>query len=787
MGSSSGSDSESVTETSEPDPEITDASEPSAAEEDASEPSAAEEDASEPSAAEEDASEPDAAEEDAPEPEAAEEDASEPDAAEEDEEKDVDFSDTDEEPTQIAESLLQSEVGMQDLSPEMVVGIYENLEKQKEALYWKIKGMSGQLRTLNARIKSLNSEYMQNESVAGELAWWIEHRNRARDELDSERDHMQTLFSIENMKSMKELPHQMQVMHLVEELRNQRQDGAGPRLVTSNAMVLSESKKWLTALVTKTRNQAENKANYVHDNLPHRAGLAEISAIAFLGIDDALCKNVKRQQMLHILLEYLAPETVAGVGKSLNIEYGEEKFKDADDEALISSQISVEPGFREEHRCIIPMHNNSKLRQNGFTRNRNDYYIKFEVNVLNPNTIQNRFIKLIENIHSKVADADRTDYLSGLKKIKYVYYSINTALCLRIKEASKYDSSLSINPDDHTHGAMIAKLLNILSSAAEKMDQLDRVNAWGLPGDEAFQSIDRMREKANLMHTACSKVWIVDPTQPDFGHLKTAADGISRIKVKTFFQTSSVHCVNRDWIVLKAKNGVGVFEEAGILSLVSSFDVFDAFNTQLLDQLTLSAVDGTSQTIKEYRTMHSGNIDLAGLPNKLGKAMKVLNASLQNTTSDFFDKAELLIYNNPLLDLNVCHDNEYGFSNDLKSNTMFDYQNQLRRLMNTKIDILNRYMTPQGFEAVTETVAPPAGGRGGGRGGRGGSGGGRGGPGGGPGGGRGGPGGGRGGPGGGRGGPGGGRGGPGGGRGGPGRGRGHRGGSGASGGGGGVV
>ena len=160
---------------------------------------------------------------------------------------------------------------MQDLSPEMVVGIYENLEKQKEALYWKIKGMSGQLRTLNARIKSLNSEYMQNESVADELNWWIEHRNRARDELNSERDHLQTLFSIENMKFMKELPHQMQVMHLVEELRNQRQDGVGPRLVTSNAMVLSESKKWLTAIVTKSRVQTLNvKTRYT---IEYRTGL----------------------------------------------------------------------------------------------------------------------------------------------------------------------------------------------------------------------------------------------------------------------------------------------------------------------------------------------------------------------------------------------------------------------------------------------------------------------------------------------------------------------------------
>ena len=94
--------------------------------------------------------------------------------------------------------------------------------------------------------------------------------------------------------------------------------------------------------------------------------------------------------------------------------------------------------------------------------------------------------------------------------------------------------------------------------------------------------------------------------------------------------------------MLNAKNGVGVVEEAGILSLVSSFDVFDAFNTQLLDQLKLSAIDGISQTIKEYRTMHSGNIDLAGR-SKLGKAMKVLNASLKNATSDFFVKAELLI------------------------------------------------------------------------------------------------------------------------------------------------
>ena len=95
--------------------------------------------------------------------------------------------------------------------------------------------------------------------------------------------------------------------------------------------------------------------------------------------------------------------------------------------------------------------------------------------------------------------------------------------------------------------------------------------------------------------------------------------------------------------MLNAKNGVGVVEEAGILSLVSSFDVFDAFNTQLLDQLKLLAIDGISQTIKEYRTMHSGNIDLAGLRSKLGKAMKVLNASLKNATSDFFVKAELLI------------------------------------------------------------------------------------------------------------------------------------------------
>lgn len=487
---------------------------------------------------------------------------------------------------------------------------------------------------------------------------------------------------------------------------HQEASAQGPRVsqshafTTSQPLVVEDSKSWRLPVWTWKRGKNETEGpeaeNGEEVKFPHRAGLAELLTLYHLGIDNGkrVVERGRHQQIVHYLLELLAPSKIEPphILKCMNIEYGNQKYKDEDrnNATVIENLMMMEPPFkiRDGHWVFKIPRNETRDIYNGKGMDPSNFsYLN-----LFDHTFESMFLQLIQNIQNEVigtdaASADKA--VEAARKFKLVFYCLSTTLCLRIVESMRVEknpgshSASDISSMDTSHGWVINVFVNILRKACTKI----RHTTWpdncnerpcGKRSNIKIFLEDNLLPEANYLTNACDVLW-----KPN-GDRKESSPG-TKIPLEDIFLVTNLDSLDaspkfkqQECKILNVKDGSDL-KPVGYLDLVPGISVSDA---NVLDQI--NSIDTTvntagagaaanMETFARYMARtRQGSADKRDLNEILAKGIAGINTFLDDP--NFLNEVTKAIYDNNFAQLSSKTGRDsFSFCNYIDDKMYKDY------------------------------------------------------------------------------------------------------------------